>query len=156
MSIGAIAQLAAAETQLQRATDIAQIVTAGTSLLVFVSILLVARQVKQEALGTRTTLITTVGEAFVAHPEIRPYFYDGIEPQDPEHRARAEAIAVSLSGAMDHVAADLKRLKKHERKAWETYFTDIWNNSPVFRAHMEGHRDWYGPKLRAHLGLSDS
>jgi preprotein translocase subunit SecY len=46
-----IAQLAAAETLLQRAADIAQIVTAGTSLLVLVSILLVARQVNRRRLA---------------------------------------------------------------------------------------------------------
>jgi hypothetical protein len=155
MVLDAIFALAVAAVSLQRAADVAQIVTSAASLLVIVSIYLLWRQVKQQALDSRTTLITTVGRAFVDYPDMRKYFYDGVKPRGARQRAQADAIAVSLAGAMDHVAAHLPTMSRATKQAWGVYFTDIYNNSPAFREHMKAHKDWYGPQLRAHFRLDE-
>lgn len=148
---GLIIPLAEAETTLQRVAHYAEIVTGVVSLLAIFSVLLLARQVRQEALDGRTSLITTIGQSFIEHPETRKYFYNGVEPRG-EH-AKAQAIAVSLAGAMDYAAAHFDHMPRHTRNAWQAYFDFIYDNSPVFRRHLAEHASWYGPRFREYFRL---
>jgi hypothetical protein len=148
-------------TVLQQAADAGQIISGALSLVIILSARLLWRQVTQQTIDGRTelitgltALITTVGRAFIDYPEMRKYFYERVGPQrDGDDYERARAIAVSLAGAMDHAAAHFDRMDSATQAAWETYFTDIYNHSPVFREHLEDHKAWYGPRFRDHFGI---
>ena len=141
---------AEAETTLQQAAHWADIVTGIVSPVAIASVLLLARQVRQQALDGRTNLITTVGGVFIDHPETRKYFYAGAAPRVDGQKVRA--VAVSLAGAMDYTAAHFDHMPKHTRKAWQAYFDFIYENSPVFVEHLDKHHTWYGPRFREYFG----
>lgn len=144
--------LAPAAITLQGLGDIGQIATGVTSLAVFITLAFLWRQLRQAELVSRTELISAVARAFVDFPRMRPYFYAGISPPDDD-REQALAIAIALASAMDHVAARFRTpgMSKDERKAWERYFDDIKDQSPIFVTHVKEHRNWYGRKFRDHF-----
>jgi hypothetical protein len=147
----------ASESTLQQAAYVGQVVAGVTSVLIIFSAWLLWLQVRQQARDSRTELITgmtgfisTAGRAFIDYPEMRKYFYDRVVPQGAD-RERACAIAISIAGTMDHVAAHFDIMGRREQLAWKAYFTDSFNNSPVLREHLETHKSWYGPKFRAYF-----
>jgi len=149
----------AGESVSHQVADIAQIVAGFASVVAIISVWLLWRQIKQEEktsedelIAGMTTLITTVGAAFIEHPEMRQYFYAKRRPKR-RHYQRAHAIAVALVGALDHVAAHLDEMDVPVRNAWKQYFTDVYDNSPVVRDHLQAHWQWYGPKLCEHYNL---
>lgn len=139
-------------TVLQQAADVAQIAAVLGLFLLWVQIRLQARTSKTELITGMTALITTVGNAFIEHPELRPYFYENRDPR-PRHRERTRAIAVVLVSAMDHVAVHFKAMDRDTRAAWKQYFNDIYKTSPVVRDQLGAHANWYGSQLREHFGL---
>jgi len=154
MQTAVVIASAQAETTLQQAAHWAEIVTALMSFVVIVTVVLLARQVRQQALDGRTNLITTVGGAFIDHPETRKYFYKGATPTGEDDEA--QAIAVSLAGAMDYTAAHFDHMPSHTREAWRAYFDFIYENSPVFVEHLEEHHSWYGSRFQEYFGYREA
>lgn len=98
-----------------------------------------------------TKYLNEVARVFVEYPEMKRYFHDGDKPSDAEDVARAEAIAITLANAMDHVLLHLDRVDTAERGAWEAYFDHVYKHSPTLRTYLGEHADWYGPRVRERL-----
>jgi hypothetical protein len=148
-----------AESLLQQVAEGGQIIAGIASVIALYGVVAVWRQTRQaaqtsetELITGMTALITTVGGAFIEHPEMRQYFYAKRTPKR-RHYERAHAIAVALVGALDHVAAHFDEMDEATRDAWKQYFNDLYDNSPVVQEHLRTYSRWYGPKLREHYGL---
>lgn len=144
---------------LGRLADYGTIATGVATIAIFVSVWLVRKQVKQQAEDSRAELITamtslmiSVSRVFIEYPEMREYFYGGKTPSEDD-RQRAEAIAVTIADAMDHVAAFLDPMPAPTQRAWKAYFRDMFDKSPMLRDYLREHVEWYGPKLREYLAL---
>jgi hypothetical protein len=160
--IDSLGVLAAASHQsvLQHLVDYGQIAAGVGALSVVASLLYVSKQVKLQAADSYTQMVTSltslmvsVSAAFIEHPEMRTYFHSTAIPEGKD-RELALAIAVTMADGMDHVSAFLDRLDKDAQDAWLAYFKDIYKTSHIFKVYLDGHARWYGPKLRACLGIS--
>lgn len=144
---------------LHELAEIGQFVGGIASVLVIASIYFVWKQVRQQAQNSRTelitgmtTLIVSVSQVFIEHPDMRKYFHDGAVPTDREAE-RARAIAVTMADAMDHVAAHLGLMDHPAEEAWKRYIGDMCDRSPILKEYLQTHRDWYGPALREQSGI---
>jgi hypothetical protein len=139
--------------------EVGQFIAGVTSIIVLGSLYFVWRQVKQQAQDSRVELITgmtsligSVSQVFIEKPEMRKYFYEGISPSGDEVEL-AQAIAVRMADALDHVAAHLDLMSDPTRDAWAEYISGIGERSPVLKSYVRANKKWYGPKLREQLSL---
>lgn len=146
---------------LQDLANIGQIVAGGASILVFVSVLLVWKQVHQQAQDGRvalttgmTDLISSVSRTFIEYPTMRKYFYEGATPVKTGcEYERAQAIAAMMADAFDHVAAHLGLMEEPAQNAWRAYCKCIYEKSPILREHLEAHAGWYRSDLQEQLDI---
>lgn len=82
--------------------QLAQLATAIATLLIMVSAFLVYRQVREAANTVRAQVfdatagrILELSRLFVEHPELRPYFNDGLDSKDAEEPLRSQVLAVA-------------------------------------------------------------
>jgi hypothetical protein len=139
--------------------DLGAFVSGVMSIFVLLSLWFLWYQVRLQARDSRrqlvtgfTSLINEVGHVFIEYADMRKFFHDGVGPEKEEDRQRAQAIAVTLANAMDHIAANLDRVE-HEA-TWREYFKGVYDKSPVLRDYLDAHKTWYGPKLLKALEIS--
>lgn len=138
-----------------------EVLTGVASLVIAGGVALAYRDYRRQAKESRVALLTgmsryvnEVAILLVEHPEMVPFFRNGEQPDDDDRR-RAEAIAMALANALDHVLFRLGSIKgsKQERAAWIAYCKDLKQNSPVMVELLEGHKEWYGEPLRKQFGV---
>jgi hypothetical protein len=109
-----------------------------------------------------TQYVNETAKIFVEHPELRKYFHGGatlptVAAHYPEtspwaetrrERLLAEAAVVDFANAMDFVLLHLKKLKQSGREAWENYFAEVWDESPLFREFISNKSNWYSNETR--------
>jgi hypothetical protein len=141
--------------------SIATIVTAGLSIIVFVSVYLAWRTYKSQVRDNQIALLTGMGKyvnevalVFVDHPEMRKYFHDGEKPTEKD-LAGAEAIALALANALDHVLVHLGGIDgaEEETAAWHAYCESLNKNSPVMTELLSKNPSWYCKPLREQFGV---
>ena len=96
--------------------------------------------------------------AFLDHPELRPYFYDGqsVDALDSETRNRVAALAeltldvfqLALSGGGAYSAQHEARIR--------TWIVRGFARSPALRHHLHADRALYGDELLALLQVAES
>lgn len=134
-----------------------QFVAGIASVIILASLFFVWRQVKQQAQSSRVELITgmtdligSVSQVFIEYPAMQKYFYERATPNGDD-ADRAQAIAIRMADALDHVAAHLDLMPEPTRNAWAAYISGIGDTSPTLKSYVETKRDWYGPELRKQL-----
>jgi hypothetical protein len=86
---------------------------------------------------------------FVTHPQLRPYFYDGvlIAPGDPDYD-RACAVAEYL---LDYLEAYIVRKDRFREiwhsDWWDKYLHDSFRMSPLLCDYLRRCEAWYAPAL---------
>jgi hypothetical protein len=136
--------------------SIGTMVTAVLSAVVILSIYLAWRTYKSQVQDSRDELLSGMGKyvnevalVFVQYPEMRKYFHGCVAPPGNE-RPRAEAIALTLANALDHVLVHLERIDgaNEEAEAWRSYCRELRKKSPVMRELLSQHPEWYCRPLR--------
>jgi hypothetical protein len=133
--------------------DIAQLlVNGGGLLLVFVGLLVNARQARRGAQATEastyqniSSLMIDVDRLFVDHPAWKKYFYGHgliLNEDDPDHEA-VVSVAEMLVDFGDNVRMQAKMLPDYEWPAWGSYFQDLYQKSPTLRDFLNSRPDWY-------------
>jgi|SRR6185437_6251618 len=98
------------------------------------------------------TMILDLDKTFLAHPALRPYFYDNqplalTDGKGDETRALAEltldTYEIILSELRDHPD---RYQGKDEYDAW---IADGFRNSTVLSKYFDAHSRWYSPALQA-------
>ena len=158
MIIGAVIHSSTTTTiHLHDLADLGTFVSGIMSIFVLLSLWFLWYQLRLQARDSRrqlvtgfTSLLNEVAHAFIEYPNMRQFFHDGARPAG-EDLQQAQAIAVTLANAMDHIAANLDRVE-HEAR-WRKYFKDVYDKSAVLQDYLEEHKTWYGPKLLEALGI---
>lgn len=93
-----------------------------------------------------------ISRIFVEHPNLRPYFYDGItiDRNATDFHAVMAICEMYLdfidSMQDEHVFALPGMTENGENRAlWNKYFKDIFASSPAIRAYAEEKKLWYSP-----------
>lgn len=98
-----------------------------------------------------------ISEAFIAHPALRPVFYDD-EPgsdelpglEDVETRLRANSVAELLLDTLE-----MARESRHTRASYEEYTSSVFARSPFVTHWAIAHRDLYPSELIAFAIAAD-
>lgn len=133
------------------AANLATCIAALAVAVAALAYLLQRRDSHTQLLLGMTEHVDGVAKVFVEFPEMRPYFHAGQEPKGGTDLQRAEATAVYLSNAMDFVFLHLGKIDDAGKAAWERYFAYVFQNSPVLRAFLGEHKDWYGRQFQEHV-----
>jgi hypothetical protein len=97
----------------------------------------------------------SINMLFVDRPELKPYFYDGMEINDPNPiarslkideavvRARVPAVAEMMCDFFAQALIELKRLPEGAYQGWVNYIQSVYLTSPVLRQYYQEHKEWY-------------
>jgi hypothetical protein len=113
----------------------------------------VAESLKDSVHESATDRGFAVGEIFINHPEMRPYFYSSkeISEDDPAYN---KVIAVA-DVILDHFDSILIRSQDFPqaslRQSWEGYMVDAFAISPVLCKHLTAIKDWHSDDLIAKM-----
>jgi hypothetical protein len=91
-----------------------------------------------------TDMMVKIDMCFIAHPELRPYFYgkQDFPPGAPEDQ-RVIAMAETLRDLQDHVLRHEHFLEPAVFAGWKAYFSFLCEHGPVFRRFCSLSSDWY-------------
>jgi len=93
-------------------------------------------------------------QVLVAHPELRPYFYERKSPSEhpcETERQRIRAIAEMFAGFMEQIALHLPDLPKTVKGAWQTYIQAAYEASPAIQEYFHNYGNWYSDVLAREL-----
>jgi hypothetical protein len=94
-------------------------------------------------------LMIDVDRTFIAYPELRRYFYDGVpEPTDVTERSRVSAIAEMFVDLIDNFVAQAPHLPEYMSGPWGTYFEYLFRSSPAIQRFWQENRSWYSGELQ--------
>lgn len=103
----------------------------------------------RRALETQTSwqmYETSIGilTVFVEHPEIRPYFYDGLAaPTEEPLRSRVLATAELVADHMESVVLSQDAVAASTGTVWVRYMQGIYRRSPVLRSFLAPENEGY-------------
>lgn len=137
-------------------TDILQgIGTFGAFLTTIVGFLFLYFQVRQIERSIRSTIDQTlyehnarIMEFLTNHPEMRKYFYDGVDivATDPQY-SQVLSVAEILACFMELVAMHRKDIRPDIMRRWIYYIREVCSTSPILRRHISDHSTWYAQEL---------
>jgi hypothetical protein len=110
--------------------------------LVLIQVGQAARNGRVELITGMTTLILDVDRVLIEYPEMRKYFGGGDTPTD-EHLERARAIGMMMANTLDHVVEHLDLMEDVTQIAWRKYIADVYKNSPILKALLNEHGEWW-------------
>lgn len=101
------------------------------------------------------TLLQSVWRIFVEHPELRAYFYDGLEPpDDPLEDARVRTVAEIMADCLHAGLEAGRRLDPYDGD-WTDFRREMLRSSPALRRCVsEDPGAW--PAIAAELGGLDA
>lgn len=121
----------------------------GFSLIVWQ--VFIARQAFEvQAWQMITQQMTEIDKIFVEHPDLYPYFYqkkqiDINDPLYPKVVSMADMLLDYMDGFEDDFVRKLAGMEDNGKywKAWEKYFQDQFNLSPVLCNRYKEVKSWY-------------
>lgn len=129
---------------LQQWSDIAAMIGVFGILVVLYQVKQARRDGQVALITGMTTMMLEIDKAFIEHPEMRQYFKNGVRPpQGSGAREEAQAFAMAMANALDHVVEHMRFMKCDTRYAWRTYIAELYEQSPVFADLLEEHGDWW-------------
>jgi len=96
-----------------------------------------------------------ITEVFILKPELRQYFYGGVDVEEnsPVY-AEAESAAELFLDIMEHVLWQARffpqliapeKSEEGTKDTWKNYFHDMFISSPLLRRFLEKRQGWYSP-----------
>jgi len=119
----------------------------------FAFIIVQIRQLERSVRSGAQSAIYTQAADFrghlVAHPQLRPYFFDGadIDPSHPEY-GRVLTMAEMLLNYLEQIAVQGGNFDGGDRKAWETFIRNSLEASPVMTKRLAENRNAYSRQLQ--------
>lgn len=132
--------------------DVTAVVGVVIAIVGFAAVILQLRQVERglrsSARGSIYDMGSRMKEVFMAHPNMRSYFFDGQEI-DKEHDDYEVAIAIAdyFCLYLEQITTQGESISTHSRNSWYRYARDVYSNSPLLQTYLEDKRDWYAPKF---------
>ena len=96
-----------------------------------------------------------INKTFIDHPELKPYFYDGLDVGDPnpliadlnldEKRVRAQVspLAETMCDFFAQALIQLRKLPPGAYDGWKRYIQAVYMRSPAMRRYYRENKDWY-------------
>jgi hypothetical protein len=103
--------------------------------------------------ATMSNLTLEMDKIFIEKPELRPYFYDGVDIKDDDKNYNL-VVAVaeyqidyfdSAMTQMDYLPEDQD--SKEDRDTWNQYFADSFAHSPILCKRINQINRWYMQRL---------
>lgn len=90
---------------------------------------------------------------FIDHPKVKPYFYAGksIDAIDAEELAKLLSIAEMMVDYFDSVYQQRDCVTQATFDGKGEYMRELYANSPILRAYLEGKDDWYDKQFVRYL-----
>jgi hypothetical protein len=96
-----------------------------------------------------------INEVFLQKPELRQYFYGGVDLEENSLvYADAESAAELILDVMEHVLWQARffpqlftpeKSEEGTQDTWKNYFHDMFILSPLLRKYLEKRQRWYSP-----------
>lgn len=103
-----------------------------------------ARTHETMSFSSGTELFMLLNQAFIDHPEARPYFYDGKALTDGDPLLhQVHAIAEMMLDVFDWIFHRREGLSASERTAWSSYVGHMLALSPALREYHLAHCLWH-------------
>jgi hypothetical protein len=120
-------------------------------------------QLALSTLHEEVGIVSMVGDVFLKAPDLRPYFYDGLDLPDDDPKAnQAKVVAEAICDAFALLILSWKRATNipHTRPGQEQWIKDIYHCSPVLRRYYAEREGWYPREmtrfLERHCGYESS
>ena len=105
-----------------------------------------ARTLRITTYRSATDLMLEVDRLFVAHPKLRPYFYENVAcPRGHADHHRVQAIAELELDVLECIWDGSRTYSKADRESWAKYINDTLKRSPALQAMRADPRKqgWY-------------
>jgi hypothetical protein len=119
-----------------------------------VQIISLRHQLALSTLHEEIEIVSLVGDVFLKHPDLRPYFYDGVDLSDDHPQANhAKVVAEAMCDAFALLILSWKRSTNipHTRPGQEQWIQDIYSSSPVLRRYYAEREGWYPKEMTRFL-----
>jgi hypothetical protein len=99
--------------------------------------------------ATIATQTLEMDKMFIEKPELRPYFYDGVDiKEDDKNYNLVMSIAEYQLDYFDSTRTELGYIPKdqdtqEDRETWRHYLGDSFANSPILCKRIKANSDWY-------------
>jgi hypothetical protein len=90
-----------------------------------------------------TQLMLEVDRIFLNHPELRPFFYDDVEPTPDVDRNLINAAVEFMLDAFECIWDQRPHFSAPDYDSWAEYIVDRFGTSPVLRQFYRDHAGWY-------------
>jgi hypothetical protein len=91
-----------------------------------------------------------------AHPEVRPYFYDGEEVKNGDKNYEIACfIAEMYADFLEHLHLDISlgAIPDEAREGWLHYLSFRCSKSPLLKKYFEDHYSLYSPSMLSQMGI---
>lgn len=156
---------ASIQTILEYLPLISIVISTLTLLFLSYQAVLATQQTRNNSTSTIASLYSQIAghmldidKTFVAHPELRPYFYRNRALPPAGKSAdyeRCMAVAETLLDFLDLVIVlqeiscsyKTSHIFQHHIEEWNDYFIEIYRTSPALRRCFKEHQSWYSQHL---------
>lgn len=129
---------------LQQCADLAAIIGVIGVLAVLYQLRQARRDGEVALITGMTTMMLEIDKTFIEYPAMRKYFKAEVRPPQGSHaHEQAQAIAMAMANALDHVVEHMRYMKCDTRQAWRKYIAELYEQSPVFADLLKEHGDWW-------------
>ncbi|MET8283406.1 hypothetical protein [Micromonospora sp. NPDC005174] len=91
-----------------------------------------------------TDLFLEVDRLFLAQPDLRPYFYDGVQlAEDDVDRHRVEAAAELVLDVFEWIWRRQEELSHRDQEGWRHYILEMLDASPELCRFHHRHPAWH-------------
>jgi hypothetical protein len=103
------------------------------------------RALRRSSYRTSADLLLEADRIFLDRPDLRPYFYDGVEcsADDSEQRARVEAVAEFYLDVLETIWDHRNEFSRVDRASWREWIHDLLEWSPALRQVYTATPRWY-------------
>lgn len=131
--------------------DVTAVLGAIIAIIGFFAVIIQLRQVEKglrsTARGSIYDMASRIKEVFLAHPELRPYFYNNVQLEEIDQASYDKAIVVAdyFCLYLEQIITQGETISKHSRTSWFKYTKSVYDRSPLIREYLKDKREWYPP-----------
>lgn len=92
-----------------------------------------------------TSLFSNLNAPFLEYPQLRPYFYNGKDPEDlaEEELYRATVITEIVLDTFEWVEHDIKRATQTDKESWRDFMIGVYSQSSLVKDFHDANPSWH-------------
>lgn len=122
--------------------------------LLVIQLITINKALRCSVINDETQPLFKIGEIFIKEPELRKYFYEGIQipkNMDIKDAKKLEAIAIYFLDYFDYLFlmmdSSIKTLEESDRN-FKQWMKDMFKKSPILRDTYKSQQNWWDKRIK--------